>query len=121
MTTNVFVYGTLAPGGEAWPVLARWVAGAGMADAVAGTLFDTGRGYPAATFDPDAPDRVHGVVVPLDEKRDREALAAIDDYEGPEYERIIVTTASGVAAFAYAWIGPVPAGRPVPGGRWTIA
>ena len=121
MTTNVFVYGTLAPGGEAWPVLARWVAGDGVADTVAGTLFDTGRGYPAATFDPNAPDLVHGVVVPLDEGRVGAALAAVDDYEGPEYERITVATASGVAAFAYAWIGPVPAGRPVPGGRWPIA
>ena len=47
-----------------------------------------------------------------------DALRALDEYEGPEYERVTVVTAGGHEAFAYAWIGPVPAGRPVPGGRW---
>ncbi len=121
MTTKLFVYGTLAPGGEAWPVLARWAGGEVVADAVAGALFDTGRGYPAATFEPDARDLVHGVVVPLDERHVDAAFAALDDYEGPEYERITVATAAGAEAFTYAWIGAVPAGRPVAGGRWTFS
>ena len=42
MTDRLFVYGTLAPGDEAWPVLEPWVVGEPVADAVAGRLYDTG-------------------------------------------------------------------------------
>jgi len=50
LTVRLFVYGTLAPGSEAWPVLEPWTVGVPRLDAVAGRLYDTGRGYPAATF-----------------------------------------------------------------------
>ena len=119
MTARLFVYGTLAPGGDAWPVLEAWVVGVPRVDAVAGCLYDTGRGYPAATF---APDRtgpvVHGTVVSLDPGRAPAALAALDHYEGPEYERIVVRTEAGVEAATYAWIASLTGCRPVAGGRW---
>ena len=51
MTVRLFVYGTLAPGYDAWPVLEPWVTGEPFADAAVGCLYDTGRGYPAATFE----------------------------------------------------------------------
>lgn len=116
---NLFVYGTLAPGREAWPLLEPWTMGAPQTDAVAGRLYDTGRGYPAATFTPDIHTTlVHGVVVPLDPGRAATALATLDRYEGPEYERIIVRTAAGVEAATYAWIAPLTGCSPLGSGRW---
>ena len=66
---RLFVYGTLVPGAAAWSVLAPWVVGAARADAVAGRLYDTGRGYPAATLRAPAAGVVHGSVVTLDPAR----------------------------------------------------
>src|SRR5262249_29133322 len=71
LTIRLFVYGTLVPGGDAWPVLAPWATGTQRADRVAGTLYDTGRGYPAAIFgEPDAESNgvVHGYVVDLEDR-----------------------------------------------------
>jgi gamma-glutamylcyclotransferase (GGCT)/AIG2-like uncharacterized protein YtfP len=118
--TRLFVYGTLVPGGEAWPRLERWSTGVAQADAVPGHLYDTGRGYPAATFDSDAGGLVHGVVVALDPGRADEAIARLDRYEGPEYERIEVRTAAGADVFTYAWIAPLAGCHPVPDGRWPV-
>lgn len=120
MTTLLFVYGTLTPGHDAWPVLEPWVVGAPHDDAVPGQLYDTGRGYPAATFGTpgDRDNVVYGMVVELDPARAREALAALDRYEGDEYERIPVRTHAGVAASTYAWIAPLAGCRPVRTGRW---
>ncbi len=121
MTARLFVYGTLAPGDDAWPVLEPWIIGAPQPDAVAGLLYDTGRGYPAATFAP-APERpgvVHGTVVALDPARLEAALVALDRYEGHEYERVVVRTEKGVEAAAYTWIAPLTGCRPVAGGRWN--
>jgi gamma-glutamylcyclotransferase (GGCT)/AIG2-like uncharacterized protein YtfP len=114
----LFVYGTLAPGGEAWPHLERWTVGAPVADAVAGQLYDTGHGYPCAVFPPTAPGWVHGVVLMLVQP-DTEALAALDRYEGDEYERVPVRTATGLEVFTYAWIAPLDRLVPVADGRWT--
>ena len=51
----LFVYGTLTPDGGAWRILEPWIVGDACPDAVRGTLYDTGRGYPCATFDAAAP------------------------------------------------------------------
>ena len=122
MTAHLFVYGTLAPGGEAWPVLAPWVEGEPRGDTVGGSLYDTGRGYPAATFPAPAAasgSLVHGFVVALDARGADAALAALDRYEGDEYERITGRTAAGVDAFTYNWVAPLAGCRPVAGGRWA--
>ena len=126
MTIRLFVYGTLAPGSDAWPVLARWATGTPCADRVAGILYDTGRGYPAAVFGDDetaAPPHgtVHGYVVDLDPARATEALAALDRYEGTEYKRITVRTAGGLEVATYAWTAPLNGCRPVADGRWDRA
>jgi gamma-glutamylcyclotransferase (GGCT)/AIG2-like uncharacterized protein YtfP len=115
----LFVYGTLAPGRDAWPVLERWVVGEPQADSVAGRLYDTGRGYPAATFRATGAGVVHGTVVTLDPDRTDRALAALDRYEGNEYERITVRTRNGLDAATYAWIAPLSGCRPVDDGRWN--
>ena len=119
LTAHLFVYGTLALGFEAWPVLESWVVGIPQADAVVGSLYDTGRGYPAATFGRDADGLVHGTVVALDPARAAAALTELDRYEGHEYERISVRTEAGVVAAAYAWIAPLQGCRALAGGRWT--
>ena len=121
MTTRLFVYGTLAPGHDAWAVLEPWIVGAPVPDVASGRLYDTGRGYPAATFATDggrAEGVVHGAIVTLDPARTAAALAALDRYEGPEYERISLRTHGGVDAAAYGWIAPLTGCRPVAGGRW---
>jgi gamma-glutamylcyclotransferase (GGCT)/AIG2-like uncharacterized protein YtfP len=125
LTIRLFVYGTLAPGRHAWPVLARWATGVPRPDTVAGILYDTGRGYPAAVFGGagagGADGVVHGYVVDLDPERARAALAALDRYEGPEYERISVCTGTGVEAATYSWIAALHDCRAVAGGRWDRA
>ncbi len=118
--TRLFVYGTLVPGASVSPVLERWTVGVAQADAVAGLLYDTTRGYPAATFTPDAATVVHGAVVEIDPLRVDAALAALDRYEGREYARITVRTAAGIEAQAYTWIAPLDACVPIAAGRWEF-
>ena len=118
MTNLLFVYGTLAPGDDAWPLLAPFTIGPSRPDAAAGALFDTGAGYPAATFAADASGLVHGVVVELDPDRHDEALTALDGYEGPQYRRITVRTTAGLDVFTYAWTDPLAGCVPITDGRW---
>jgi gamma-glutamylcyclotransferase (GGCT)/AIG2-like uncharacterized protein YtfP len=117
LTTRLFVYGTLSPGHDAWAELEPWVVGTPQPDSVPGRLYDTGRGYPGATF-AGGGNAVHGTVVTLDPERARAALEALDRYEGPEYERISVRTQAGVDAATYAWIAPLTGCRAVATGRW---
>ena len=122
MTERLFVYGTLGPGGEAWSELEPWVTGEPVADAVAGRLYDTGRGYPAATFHPTGNGDavlVHGAVVDLDPARATEAFATLDRYEGREYERVVVLTAAGRRVHAYAWVAALGGCSPITGGNWN--
>jgi gamma-glutamylcyclotransferase (GGCT)/AIG2-like uncharacterized protein YtfP len=121
LTIHLFVYGTLAPGHEAWPVLQPWVVDDGRVDAVVGRLFDTGRGYPAAVFEPGATGVVHGTVVTLDPVRVAEALIALDRYEGREYQRIAVRTVAGIDVATYAWAAVLDDCRHVESGRWADA
>ena len=116
--TRLFVYGTLAPGSSAADVLERWIVGEPVPDAVPGVLYDTTRGYPGATFEPDAPTVVHGVVVDLDPFRAPDALDALDRYEGHEYARVVVRTAAGLEAQTYAWVAPLDTCVRVAAGRW---
>ncbi len=128
MTTRLFVYGTLAPGRIAWSVLEPWVVGTATADAVAGVLYDTGLGYPAATFAPPPASPgsvghglsvVHGMIVTLDPERAQVALGTLDRYEGDDYERVTVRTRAGLEVAAYAWIAPLTSCRALSHGRWN--
>jgi gamma-glutamylcyclotransferase (GGCT)/AIG2-like uncharacterized protein YtfP len=104
----LFVYGTLLPGEERWSFLERFVVGDGRVDAVAGRLYDTGEGYPAAAFDPDAPfdsPRVAGQVFELAEATLVEALEVLDEVEDAVlglYRRVRVDTDAGLSVWAYA-------------------
>jgi gamma-glutamylcyclotransferase (GGCT)/AIG2-like uncharacterized protein YtfP len=111
--TILFVYGTLAPGQEAWDLIERYVTDRTEA-AVPGHLYDTGRGYPGAVFDA-GPDVVRGWCCAL-----RDApLAELDAFEGPEYERVSVECVDGTAAVTYAWVAPLDGCRVIDGGDWS--
>jgi gamma-glutamylcyclotransferase (GGCT)/AIG2-like uncharacterized protein YtfP len=112
---ELFVYGTLVPNGTYWDEVARWVIDHRPAR-VAGALFDTGRGYPAARFDPDADGFVEGVVLTL---RDPSVIVPrLDAFEGDEYARTDVRTADGDVVATYEWRDPAHGFPLVAGGIW---
>jgi gamma-glutamylcyclotransferase (GGCT)/AIG2-like uncharacterized protein YtfP len=111
---DVFVYGTLVPGGRYYDVVDRFV-GAHRPATVRGHLYDTGQGYPAATFADDAPE-LRGVVLTLTDAE--AALAHLDRFEGDEYRRVRVTTSDGRVAVAYEWRGQTATLRPISRGAW---
>ena len=119
--THLFVYGSLRPDRDAWPVLAQWAVGTPSVDAVSGRLYDTGRGYPAATFGEHVRGLVHGAVVELDAARAAAAFVALDRYEADEYERIRVRTVAGTTVHAYEWRAPLDRMTLLPDGRWPAA
>ena len=104
MITNLFVYGTLRPGQQRWPFLAPFVTDEGTDISVAGALYDTGHGYPAARFDRDGV--IHGRVYPLRVERLDECLELLDEVEGAVqdlFRRVSITTSEGLEAWAYEY------------------
>ncbi|MEY2973994.1 MAG: hypothetical protein RIR49_414 [Actinomycetota bacterium] len=118
--TVLFVYGTLMPGDVRWPLLERYVVDAGTPDRVRGHLFDTGLDYPAAIFDEAVSAWVLGRRYRLDPARLDEALEVLDieeDTVAGLYRRAVVTTGSGITAWAYAY-GTGLDLTPIPSGDW---
>jgi gamma-glutamylcyclotransferase (GGCT)/AIG2-like uncharacterized protein YtfP len=112
----VFVYGTLLPGRERWPLIEPYALGSREAF-VGGRLYDTGRGYPCARFD--LSGLIPGAVITLDPGRLVDALVMLDEVEGVGlglYERVLVRTDADEDAWSYAWGGD-PDGL-VPIVRW---
>ena len=106
MITHLFVYGTLRPGQQRWPFLEPFVTDDGHDESVAGTLYDTGHGYPAARFE--GSGNIRGRIYSLRIERLAEALAVLDEVEGAVLElfnRVAVTTLSGREAWAYQFGG----------------
>jgi gamma-glutamylcyclotransferase (GGCT)/AIG2-like uncharacterized protein YtfP len=115
---RLFVYGTLQPGDERWPVLAPYVDGSATADAVTGQLFDTGAGYPAALFG--SHGTIHGLLYTLLTDTLAEALEALDHAESSVtgiFQRVTVDTHGGAQAWAYEFGGGLEL-TPIPSGRW---
>jgi gamma-glutamylcyclotransferase (GGCT)/AIG2-like uncharacterized protein YtfP len=115
---HLFVYGTLQPGDVRWPILEPYVAGNGIADGVAGRVYDTGRGYPAAIFGEHG--TIFGRTYQLREDRIDEALASLDEEESSVpggYRRVVVTTAAGTRAWAYQYGGGLEL-TPIVTGNW---
>ena len=120
---RIFVYGTLKPGQERWPILAPFVAppDAGCAAAVRGTVFDTGYGWPAAVFDSAAGMGVVGVVLRLHPASTGEAIATLDAIEGVEtglFQRIRIEI-DGTDCWTYHWPGSTAGFQPL--GCWPPA
>jgi gamma-glutamylcyclotransferase (GGCT)/AIG2-like uncharacterized protein YtfP len=103
----LFVYGTLLPGHLRWPMLEPHAV-AWRDTSVAGRLYDTGNGWPAAVLGGGS-DRVPGAVVELSADRAEQLLAVLDEAEGvPDlFVRIRVETLAGDHAWAYSRPGPV--------------
>ncbi len=118
--SSLFAYGTLLPGEPRWHFLQPFVVDEGRTASVAGTLFDTGEGYPAALFGADGV--IHGRVFDLLEARHAEALAVLDAVEGGVeggYQRVVVTTADDESVWAYAYGGGLRL-TPIEGGSWVL-
>jgi gamma-glutamylcyclotransferase (GGCT)/AIG2-like uncharacterized protein YtfP len=117
----LFVYGTLMPGRLRWPRVAGEVAERRPAS-VPGTLYDTGRGYPALLLAPEGAaggdGLVHGWLLGFPDERADAVMARLDEVEGPSYVRAGVTATDGTGAVTYAWGGRVPDGFTALAGRW---
>ena len=102
--TDLFVYGTLRPGDVRWSMLEPFVVDGGVADTVAGRLFDTGLDYPAAVFGGDS--TIVGRTYRLRSDTLGEALEVLDEEEDTVlglYRRVEVDTDGGVRAWAYEY------------------
>jgi gamma-glutamylcyclotransferase (GGCT)/AIG2-like uncharacterized protein YtfP len=116
--TTMFVYGTLMPGRLRWPLVEAHV-GAHRPAAVAGTLLDTGYGYPALVLE--GPGTVHGVAVDLRADSEQEAIELLDEIEGRAYRRVEVTSTDGERLETYVWAASTDGFEPIPSGRWAAA
>lgn len=115
----LFVYGTLLPGEERWSILEPFVVGSSEPDSVPGTLYDTGEGYPAASFEP-GEGRVAGQVFRLYAARLDEALEVLDEVEDAVlglYRRVRVVTDAGFEVWTYEYGAGLEL-TPIPGGDW---
>lgn len=119
---DLFVYGSLQPGEERWPIVADLVDVVGETS-TAGTLIATPMGWPAAVLvDASAIGEVHGTLLrPTDPDAADELYRRCDrvEDEGNLFERVAVRTDLGWTA-AYRW-HPTrgrPPGDERPDGRW---
>ena len=115
---HLFVYGTLRPGEVRWPILASFVVGEGHDDAVAGSLFDTGAGYPAALFGGE--HRIHGRTYELVADSIGRCLELLDEEEGAVdglYHRVAVRSLGGTDVWAYQYGGGLTLTR-IESGDW---
>jgi len=118
MIRHLFVYGTLRPGEERWPHLEPFVVDEGTDETVAGALYDTGNGYPAARFD--RTGSIRGRIYELRADHVDEALRLLDDVEGAVldlFHRVEVRTSSGRRAWAYEYAGDARFAE-IPSGSW---
>jgi gamma-glutamylcyclotransferase (GGCT)/AIG2-like uncharacterized protein YtfP len=112
----VFVYGTLMPGDVAWHRVAPHVVGKPVPSTLRGTLYDTGRGYPALVADP--LDDVPGWTLRL--RSPDAVLPELDEYEGDEYARVRVVDSGGRPCWTYLWTAPLDGLVRLTGG-WAAA
>ncbi|WP_317496393.1 gamma-glutamylcyclotransferase family protein [Haloechinothrix sp. LS1_15] len=111
-TDRLAIYGTLMRGATAWCFLEPLVAVHEGECTLPGTLYDTLRGYPAYC-------EGSGPGVPAQCVRLHDPDAAwpeLDRYEGPEYQRRLITLPSGPACWVYVWISPVDGMPELPNG-----
>ncbi|MGA2877746.1 MAG: gamma-glutamylcyclotransferase family protein [Bryobacteraceae bacterium] len=114
---HLFVYGTLRCGSK--NKFARMLADGGQfvgRARVAGRLYDLGR-YPGAVPSDEADCWVDGEVWRLD---DPQLLPLLDEYEGSEFERAIVSVQTENAFMdcsLYWYVGPAT-GRLIGSGNW---
>lgn len=99
---QVFVYGTLQPGSDAWSMVEPHLAAQPRRTEMPGELFDTGEGYPALRPPAEQASTVPGWVLPL--RDPPSTLPLLDEYEGPEYRRLRLATVDGELCWTYVFI-----------------
>ena len=117
---RLFVYGSLRTGESARALVEPYVRDCEPAT-VRGAMFALAAGYPGVVLDAGG-SIIRGELIGL---RDlAEALRVLDDYEGSDYERVMVE-AEHVGGPSWAWVyvladpGLAALGTPVPGGEWS--
>ncbi|MCP3989347.1 MAG: DUF480 domain-containing protein [Actinomycetia bacterium] len=120
---QLFIYGTLIPGEDRWPLLEDFIT-ALESDTTRGRLFDGGVGYPAARFDGTGtiPDRIHGLRMTIDPEVLDDCLDMLDEIEGAGtglYHRVVIETDSGRMAWAYQYGFGLGQLTPIRSGSWT--
>lgn len=98
----LFVYGSSMPGMSRYAEVSRYVTRSAR-DSVEGRLYDSGLGYPLATFG--SGGEIRGFVLWLDQGTADAALAEMTRLESGLFHPTTVRTAGGVTAQAYEWIG----------------
>lgn len=114
MPEHLFVYGTLRRGCD--NQFARLLSERGKFIGegwVSGRLYDFGS-YPGASRAEQPNESILGEIFHLAEPGT--LLAALDEYEGPEFERAIVM-AGALECWIYWYVGS-DAGRPIASGDW---
>jgi gamma-glutamylcyclotransferase (GGCT)/AIG2-like uncharacterized protein YtfP len=112
---HLFVYGTLRQGSD--NQFAQLLSQRGQfigAARVQGRLYDFGR-YPGAKRTDQAGETILGEIFYLEEPGP--ILAILDEYEGAEFERAMVSTASTIDCWIYWYVGAAT-GRLIPSGDW---
>jgi gamma-glutamylcyclotransferase (GGCT)/AIG2-like uncharacterized protein YtfP len=114
LAAYLFVYGTLRKGSnnKFARLLAEQSDFVGPAR-VPGRLYDFGR-YPGARPANQPDESIAGEVYRL--RAPAQLLATLDEYEGPDFERAIVS-AGAIECWIYWYVGP-DAGRLIPSGEW---
>jgi gamma-glutamylcyclotransferase (GGCT)/AIG2-like uncharacterized protein YtfP len=113
--SSVFVYGTTMPNHLRYPLIEEYVASA-TPDRATGRIFDTGLGYPAAKFG--GQGTIEGYVLRLRSDRVSEAMRAFTEMEAGLFHPVTITTAGGVSAVAYEYIGST-ANMTAVSGQWS--
>ena len=115
MTDALFVYGSLrSEFDNRHAVQLRSEATLLGRATVRGSIFLVGR-YPGYRAEPDGV--VHGEAWRLPDPE--MTLAALDEYEGSKYRRIMMPT-SITAAWIYEYVGPVEAGQRIESGDFLV-
>jgi gamma-glutamylcyclotransferase (GGCT)/AIG2-like uncharacterized protein YtfP len=115
---HLFVYGTLRRGSS--NQFARLLAEQGQFMGVArvpGRLYELGR-YPGAVASDQPDEWIHGEIFSIDDA----LLAALDEYEGSEFERVIVPVrlddGRTIECWIYWYVGSAT-GRRIASGDWN--
>ena len=108
----LLAYGLLMPTQPSWSLVAPHAGGPPRRMHVAGTLYDTGLGWPALV--PGGRGEVPAALVPL--RDPARLLPVLDEYEGPDYRRVRHTLADGTVCWVYAWVRSTVGFRELPGG-----
>jgi gamma-glutamylcyclotransferase (GGCT)/AIG2-like uncharacterized protein YtfP len=119
--THLFVYGTLLSASK--HPMAHYLRqnsqliGPGF---FPGLLYDLGM-YPGAVYDPNTENFVHGEIYLFPEPAAENRLRTLDDYEGNEYNRIVVPvkTADGfINCWTYVFNQPTASWPRIASGRY---